>query len=307
MRIQLRGRVTLGELFQTKVATATTLLTLIKEEGVFMPTSLTIWENTFNESEGGRLVREEADVRSWGPAGLRNYIISVVEKMPLVSPYKAVVLIEGVIRKGDVPAYLAVYGTPLLARIYGDVELDVWPTSEVESLAQLYYQNGEVRDKLNDIIAKILGEISGNVKYVVIGESPDAGWNVLEWAFFYSPDKKLLIKNILKTVKYLAEKGSEELKPLADAIKPYKEELFATLLFEIPEFANKLKRMAKESDVQLDLKRSITFIAGTPQSSRAFFRKFENEILVPLKEHLIGEERMKRILRQIITGQRALF
>lgn len=65
-------------------------------------------------------------------------------------------------------------------------------------------------------------------------------WNVSEWVFLYSPDKKQLIISISKTVRYLAEKGLEEQKHLASLIKPYKEELFATSLFEIKEFANKL-------------------------------------------------------------------
>lgn len=306
MRIQLRGRSVLVDLFQTKVAVASTFLALVKDEGLFIPKSLTIWENTFNESEEGRLVREEKDISGWGSAGIRNYIISVVEKTALVPTHKAVVVIDGTIREGDIPAYLTIYGPPSLSRIYGDVEFDVWPTSKVEGIAQLYYENSEVRTKLNDITAKILGKIVGKTKCVVIGKTPDAVWNVLEWAFFYSPDKKLIITNMFKTVRYLAEGGIEELKPLANIIKPYKEELFAISLFEIREFTNKLIQMAKESDAQLELRKSVMFIAGNPQSSRKFFEKFKDEILMPLKEHLKDEEYIKKILRQIIIGHKTL-
>lgn len=50
----------------------------------------------------------------------------------------------------------------------------------------------------------------------------------------------------------------------------------------------------------------MAFISERPKTPAAFFNRFKDCILVPLERYLVDEERMKHILRQMITGQKTL-
>lgn len=302
---RIRTFMTAEEVFSNKLDTFTALLQTLVSEKLFQPKNLEIWLEATSEAEGGKLIFSyEIDI-GYKPLGIKSLIRSMVKKHR-EDILKLIVVLEGFFLEHY--AYIILYNVPELRRVYGDVELDVYPSPSkgIYSIADLLKDNEKILKKMGQIVEHV-GRLQPRPELVVLGIDPDALKDFTKRISFYSPDKKRLVVDIIRTIRFKAESEEDKnMQELLSIFSPYKEDKLARLMLEIKGFESRVKNLAQESDALVSLRKSVHFAGKTIDSGRRFYEKFLSEILVPLAQRLVGEEMLRRYLREIIEKQKTL-
>lgn len=296
-----------ASVFEMKLVTFTTLLSFLESEGIFKPQVLEVWRDSINESEGGTKLLERKLPEGIKPLGIKSVISSAVKSF---DPRTIIVRLEGTVRNHA--GFIELYNVPELLRIYGDIVFDVYsyPSKGITNALDVIIKES-LLSKIQKIIEQI-GMSQPKPDIIVLSKSIDGLWDFTERVSFYSPDKKRIVTDILRTLR-VSVKRREELRSdkalmkLVNSITPYKEEYLAKLMFEERGFTRILKELARKASAKIVIKKSVLFMGENEGSGVMFYKGFVDRIIRPLAESLIGEDALRQLLKKIIGGQTTLF
>lgn len=184
------------------VSVGTVILSQLYIRRLFEPERLEIWYGALVESEGGVLLNaEDVSEKTWQfavPSIASSYMLYLLSST-LLNPRKMIIRVEGRTRK-DIPAHVTMF---LSGSVYGDVEFDVMSTSSVKSISELFASDPYTRENLVATAVLAGRRLRNHVRYIVVGDSPDAQLYMNHWLVFYSTTVPELYKFIGRTLSVL--------------------------------------------------------------------------------------------------------
>lgn len=180
---------------------ASLLLSRLYTYLAFRPRSIEIYHKSRLESEGGVcLLREDiSKIYAFAEPKAVHALLSFYVYAHRALTSSMVIVIEGHLLE-NAPARLIIYLTDEYRRVYGDIEFDVMPTSEVSSLVDIYEKNPDVAHRLYKIVFFVGMASRESIKYIVVGRDPDAHLYVNNAVILYTPDADLYREKLIKTL-----------------------------------------------------------------------------------------------------------
>jgi len=196
----------------------------------------------------------------------------------------------------DEPPYLAYLKihNPILRRIYGDVEVDVYSRGRISCLAGILVNEIDLVKSLAQYIHNM--KVSGVVlKKAILGFNTDSIDLLTEPAIMRSyKTGQALLNDLLKT---LARRGrSKEESKIYVKLRPYKSEILISNFWKVKEFRKALKKIMKDLNITF-MPGSLTLVTSRPEKIVEFYSMIIKEYLKPLANQLM--ESMDSVRRKI--------
>jgi len=305
IKMKISGRLTAEEVFRHKSTILVTLVQTLEKEGLFKAQKLEVWLDSWIEAEGGKKLPLERKLDGIKPTEVLSFLSRLVQ-IHRDRILRLVVLVEGILLE-TYEAYALLINVPELRRVYGDILFDVYADvpSGIGGLIDVIAEMN-LYEKFNSIISYI-GSIQPRPDIVVLAHDPDGFDDFGKRVSFYGKDKRRIVTDIFRTIKFRARAGMSEYEDLLKAIVPYREEKMASIMFEIRGFEHRLTELAKSSNASVSLTKSVLFLGNDVDSGQKFFEQFMNTIIRPLAEKLTKIDVIKQWLQEIISPYRRLF
>jgi hypothetical protein len=200
-------------------------------------------------------------------------------------------------------AYVSMSNAPNWSRVYGDVEVNVFPKGNVRDIVDIFYADKTTKRHLVD---SFLDSFSGfndgifKVKgiYFALGVPSAEDFDLWRSAFVSSETR--LLEDAITALKAT---GDEEIRKW---LAPYSVPFLVRNLREIPRFETELHGFFDEHGIVEKETGSISYIGEDPESFKKFFADLSDKVLKPVIHSLPPDSDIASRIRKTIEKQSTL-
>jgi hypothetical protein len=199
--------------------------------------------------------------------------------------------------------YLTISNDPNWRRVYGDIELNVFPEGDIRDIVDLFYKDRTVKERLVDFFLTTFAGYSDDAHqtgaiYFTLGVP--AAEDLDLWRTVSLRSKTTLLENSLARLRAIGGEEAEH------ALSPYSVHFLVRSLREIPQFDEYLSSFFARHQILAKSVGSVGFIGENPESFKEFFDEFAEKVLKPMIRDLPRDAEISSKIRNAVQKQTRL-
>jgi hypothetical protein len=255
-----------------------------------------VWVNASDETLGGRMERNYTlEDRRDVPVILDKVANENKEKLGVLE--NLVVVVKGVWQTGDyaLPAYVGISNGKLWRETYGDIEVNVFPSGEIEDISQLIWHDEDVRTGVVTNFLKEFGRFgdeSLDMESIVYAYGIPTQVSVGDWlaSYFRRPD--------LYFVRFL--RSLEQDNPtIGTYIRMINRLALTGDLYDIPNFRKHIQEVGGRNKVKVDFGASLKLVGETPEAYKSLYRELSVSLAEIIEKSLPKDRQIDENLRAV--------
>lgn len=268
-----------------------------EDAGMFHLRSVDIWDRANSEALGGRL-HDSIEPNSYKSNNLEfknNLTENYYRRF-----YNSIIMFEGEwnINGHVVDGFISVNNDYSWRKTYYDIEVDCYSKGEIDDIVELFLGLEYFKDMFQDFL-----------EYMKV-QAGDSAFHINRIFYSYGVPHPEDLENILvlhtNSLKAFVNFLYQRLKADNDAwfksnVRPYTRNTYLNELFEHELTEKKIYKFHEDTELLAVPGGSITYIAGKEDSFIAFYKKFKEELFMPIAKSLPSDKELRSYIRRVLS------